>query len=136
LRNRNRLAAAVVVASALSLAACGGMESDTTAVSSAALDVAPCSDAIAVLKVQTDAVQYTSKQARQDEAGLLGKLGNAASKLSAGDLDAAVKQLNDYLHQLQNLIKNGEIAPSLDGAVTPDMLVAGALSAIACIKPV
>jgi hypothetical protein len=131
----NRVGAALfVVLSSSFVAACGGTEPGSTAVASGAVEVAVCRDAIAVLQVQTDAVVYTSNQARQDEAGLLAKLGGAVAKLDAGDFGSAAKRLYDYLHQLENLIKNGEIAPSPDGSVTPDMLVAGASAAIACVQ--
>lgn len=134
-----RISAALGAALSLALlAGCGGTEDDASAVSSDAIVVAACQDAIATLRAQTDAAQYTSwqnpSQAAKDEAGLLAKLDVAASKLSVGDLREAVKKLEMYLHELQGLIAHGDIVPSPDGSVTPEMLLAGGQAAIACTK--
>jgi hypothetical protein len=135
LKNPNRFIAAAAVASSLALAACGGAETDVAATSQA-LDVAPCFDLVATLKTQTQVVVFASAK---DQTGLLGKLDDAAQKLSLGKLADAVLKLQDYSAKVQQLVAQGKIraGTAADGtAVTPQDLLDGAAMAIACIQPV
>lgn len=131
----NRFAAAVAVASSLSLlAACGGSEADLSASTAQALDVAACTGIIGTLRTQTQVAQFTSAK---DQTGLLGKLDEATQKLQLGKLADAVQKLTDYSTKIQTLVLQGKIAAgtAADGtAVTPQMLLDGAQLAITCIQ--
>ena len=130
---RNKFGAALVVALTLSLlAGCGGSEADTTASTAQALDMTPCFDAISTLRAETLVVQFTLQK---DQDGLVVKLDEATQKLQLGKSADAVQKLMDYSNKVQQLILGGKIAPSIDGSVTPQLLVDGAAAAIACIQP-
>lgn len=126
----SRIVASLCAALSLSLAGCGGTEADL-ATTSGAIEVSVCLDAIATLRAQTEAVQYTNAR---DLAGLLAKLDAASSKLTGGKLGDAVQKLGDYQAKVQSLVAQGKIAASADGLVTPQTLVDGAAAAIACIQ--
>lgn len=134
--NWSRFAVAAAVASSLALAACGGSEADVAATSAQALDVTPCFDLVATLRAETQVVKFTSAK---DQTALLGKLDGASQKLSLGKLADAVLKLQDYTVKVQQLVAAGKIAAgtAADGSVvTPQDLLDGAATAIACIQPV
>lgn len=118
-------------ATALFLVGCGGVEGDT-AVSAGALEIGACTDAVTALKAKTLAARF---KLAKDQAALVGKLDEAAQKLALGKAADAVQKLTDYQLKVQALIVQGKIAASLDGAVTPAMLLSGAQDAIDCIAP-
>jgi hypothetical protein len=126
-----RIGAALAMAASLAvLPGCGGTED--AAASGQAIEVSACQDAIATLRAQTLVVRFA--QAR-DQTGLVGKLDEASTKLSLGKLGDAVLKLGDYRLKVETLIAQGKIFSSLDGTVTPQMLVDGAQAAIDCIFP-
>lgn len=127
IQGRTALAAAIT---GMLLVACGGVETGATATD--ALDVAACTDRIAALRSETLAAQF---KLSRDQAGLLVKLDEAAQKLALGKPVDAVQKLTDYELKVQALIAQGKIRASLDGAVTPQLLVDGSQAAIDCIAP-
>lgn len=133
---RSSLGAVLVVALSLVLqAGCGGTESDLAPSSSQALDVTPCFDIISALRAETLVVQFTNAK---DQTTLVGKLDEATQKLQLGKNADAVQKLGDYVFRVQQLIAGGKIASGVDAlgnVVTPQMLLDGAASAIACIQP-
>jgi ABC-type glycerol-3-phosphate transport system substrate-binding protein len=129
----NRVVATLVAALSLSLlAGCGGTEADLTSSTAQALDLTPCFGLITTLENETLVVQFTSAK---DQTFAIGKLDAATQKLQLGKTADAVQKLGDYSTKIQQLVAGGKIAPSLDGTVTPQTLLDGAATAIACIQP-
>ena len=94
----------------------------------AAATVADCQAQIATLQQETQAATFLGPNAAADQAGLLGKLSDAQTKLSAGKfLDAAAK-LTDFHDKVVTLSAQGKLDPN-DAAT----LEAGADDAIACV---
>jgi phage gp36-like protein len=126
-------AAAVFLASTLS--ACGGTEADVSQTSAAAT-AQDCQVNISDLRTLTGLVTY--KNPAKDLSGLLGKLDNAAAKLTLGKYADAIQKLTDYRNQVVTLAAAGKITAGVDAngnPVTPQDLIAGADAAIACITP-
>ena len=110
------------------LVACGG-ESSNQVLDPASIQftiAAECQGQIVQLRNATSEASFSLAK---DQAGLLGKLDNAARALSAGKNADAAQKLTDFLTKVTTLQAQGKL-DSDDAAA----LIAGAQSAIACVN--
>jgi hypothetical protein len=88
-----------------------------------------CQAKIGALRSATTAVLIAGKNAEKDRAGLLGKLDNASSALTAGKNSDAIQKLDDFVAKVMQLRDAGKIA-----SADAESLIAGANDAIGCIQ--
>ena len=86
-----------------------------------------CQAKIAELRDATVAAQTFTND--NDQAGLLGKLDSASTKLSQGKTQDALKNLISFRDKVSALVAQGKL-----GQEEGDILFAGANEAIACIE--
>lgn len=104
----------------------------------ASADVSECKGMIDALKGKTSIVTYTNEK---DMQNLLIKLDDSVTKLDQNKLADAIAKLKNYKDKVTILIGQNKISPGTitlpDGTtntVTPQDLLAGADSAIACLQ--
>lgn len=111
----------------LALVLVGGTLAVATATARAAGTVSDCQKRIETLRLLTEGV--TSFVNQRDESGLLGKLGDAASKLDQLKFADSIAKLTDYFNKVVELSAKAKI-----GAADAADLEAGAQDAIACVQ--
>lgn len=116
-----RLAAAALVATSLGTARLP----DTAAQES----VDGCQAKISILRTATERTTFSGQNAAKDQAGLVGKLESASTKLAQGKFGDAIQTLTQFRDKVATLQSQGKIALSDANA-----LIAGANDAIACIQ--
>lgn len=95
---------------------------------------AQCEASIAELRVATEGVVLTGRQAEKNRAGLLAKLDGATAALGRGKLCDAIRKLTDFRNKVNQLIASGSINSDPTVGTTGQDLVDGANEAIACIE--
>ena len=120
-RGVTRLAAAALVATSLGTARLTGVAAQES--------VDDCQAKIATLRVLTENATFIGQNGARDQAGLLGKLDSASTKLAQGKFADAIQALTQFRDKVATLQTQGKIASS-----DADALIAGANDAIACIQ--
>ncbi|MDQ3863956.1 MAG: hypothetical protein M3317_10720 [Actinomycetota bacterium] len=100
-----------------------------TAQPAQAQTVDECQADIAALRVQTQNAHFIGQNAAKDQAGLIGKLDSASSKLEEGKFTDALANLQSFRAKVVALDEQGKIAHE-DAVV----LLAGVDEAIACVQ--
>lgn len=77
--------------------------------SASAATVADIDLMIDALKFDTQATEFFGQNAAKDEAGLLGKLTNAKTKLSQGKFADAIQKVQEYRDKVFTLSSSGKI---------------------------
>ena len=90
---------------------------------------AECSAKIETLKGQTAATTFVGQNAAKDQAGLIGKLESAQSKLAQGKNQDAIANLTSFRDKVATLAAQGKVSQT-----DADALIAGANEAIACVQ--
>ena len=116
-----RLAAAAFVATSLGTARLRGVAAEES--------VATCQAKIDTLLILTENATFIGQNGAKDQAGLLGKLDSASTKLAQGKFGDAIQALTQFRDKVATLQTQGKIASS-----DADTLIAGANDAIACIQ--
>jgi hypothetical protein len=88
-----------------------------------------CQADIAVLRTQTQSATFVGQNSVKDQAGLIGKLDSASTKLSQGKFQDALANLQSFRARVVALEQQGKILDS-----DASTLVAGADEAIACVQ--
>jgi hypothetical protein len=88
-----------------------------------------CQADIASLKVQTQNATFIGQNAAKDQAGLIGKLDSASTKLSQGKFQDALANLQSFRAKVVDLDEQGKIDHG-DALA----LIAGADEAISCVQ--
>ena len=88
-----------------------------------------CSAQIAALEEQTAAITFVGQNAAKDQAGLIGKLESAQSKLAQGKNQDAIANLTSFRDKVATLAAQGKVSQT-----DADALIAGANEAIACVQ--
>jgi hypothetical protein len=88
-----------------------------------------CQPQIAALREATLSATFTGQDATKDEAGLVGKLDSAATKLQQGKGGDAVQALTQFRDKVATLQAQGKIA-----STDAEALMTGANAAITCIQ--
>ena len=91
--------------------------------------VEECQTDIASLKAQTQNATFIGQNAAKDQAGLIGKLDSASTKLSQGKFQDALANLQSFRAKVVALDQQGKIDHE-DAAA----LIAGADESIACVQ--
>jgi len=91
--------------------------------------VEECQADIAVLRTQTQSATFVGQNSVKDQAGLIGKLDSASTKLVQGKFTDALAKLQSFRARVVALDQQGKILDSEASA-----LVAGADEAIACVQ--
>ena len=91
--------------------------------------VGDCQAKITALRTATLNATFIGQNAARDQAGLVGKLDSAASKLNEGKRADAIQALTQFRDKVTDLKAQGKISPA-----DADRLIAGANDAIACIQ--
>ena len=94
-----------------------------------AQSVDECQADMAALRVQTQNATFIGQNAAKDQAGLIGKLDSARSKLSQGKFQDALANLQSFRAKVVALDQQGKI--DHEDALA---LIAGADEAIACVQ--
>jgi hypothetical protein len=102
----------------------------TQVVLARAQTVAECQQQITVLREATVSATFTGQSAAKDQAGLIGKLDSATTKVEQGKISDGVQALTQFRDKVVTLQAQGKIG-SGDSAV----LIAGADDAIVCLEP-
>jgi uncharacterized protein YoxC len=102
----------------------------TQVVPARAQTVAECQQQITVLREATESATFTGQSAAKDQAGLIGKLDSATTKVEQGKISDGVQALTQFRDKVVTLQAQGKIG-SGDSAV----LIAGADDAIVCLEP-
>ena len=89
---------------------------------------------IGTLKTKTEGVVITGKSAAKDEAGLTGKLNEAALKVDQGKFCDAVAKLNDFKVSVNALIVAGKINQDPAAGTTGQELLNDADATIAALN--
>jgi hypothetical protein len=89
-----------------------------------------CQPQITALREATMSATFTAQNPAKDQAGLIGKLDSATTKVEQGKIADAVQALTQFRDKVVTLQAQGKI-DSGDAAV----LIAGADDAIACLEP-
>lgn len=89
---------------------------------------------IGTLKTKTEGVSITGKSAAKDEAGLIGKLNEAALKVDQGKFCDAIVKLNDFKARVNALIAAGRINQDPAAGTTGQELLNDADATIASIN--
>jgi hypothetical protein len=100
-----------------------------SALTASAQTVDGCQGEIDALITATESATFSGKNAGKDEAGLIGKLESASTKLGEGKNADAVQSLTDFRTKVSMLNEQGKIDPE-DAAA----LIREADEAIACIQ--
>ena len=90
---------------------------------------AECSAKIEALKAQTAATTFVGQNAAKDQAGLIGKLESAQSKLAQGKNQDALANLISFRDKVATLAAQGKVSQA-----DADALVARANEAISCVQ--
>ena len=90
---------------------------------------ADCNAKIETLKAQTVATTFVGQNAAKDQAGLIGKLESAQSKLAQGKNQDAIANLTSFRDKVATLATQGKVSQA-----DADALIAGANDAIACVQ--
>jgi hypothetical protein len=101
----------------------------TTASPAQAQTVDECQAKINDLRTATQSANFTGQNAAKDQAGLIGKLGSASTKLNQGKFVDARANLVSFRAKVEDLDQQGKIAH--EDAVA---LIADADDAIACVQ--
>ena len=101
----------------------------TVAVPAQAQTTADCQPQIAPIREATISATFTGQNAAKDEAGLVGKLDSATTKLDQGKVADAVQALTQFRDKVATLQAQGKIASG-----EAETLIAGANEAIACLQ--
>jgi hypothetical protein len=101
------------------------------AAAAAAQSITECQALITALRVRTETVVISGKNADKDRAGLVGKLNEASDKLDHGKFCDAIQKLNDFKARVQQLVDAAKVTVE-DGA----QLTNDADAAIRCIQNV
>jgi hypothetical protein len=88
-----------------------------------------CQADIAALRVQTQNATFIGQNAAKDQAGLIGKLESASTKLSQGKFTDALAYLQSFRAKVVALDQQGKI--NHDDALA---LIAGADQSITCVQ--
>ena len=88
-----------------------------------------CNAQIEALKAQTTATTFVGQNATKDQAGLIGKLESAQSKLAQGKNQDAIANLTSFRDKVATLAAQGKVSQA-----DADALIAGANEAIACVQ--
>lgn len=99
-----------------------------------ATTVSECQAQIAALRVQTQSVTMTGRNADRDRLGLIGKLDNATLSIDKAKFCDAIQKLNDYKAKINQLIAANKINNDPTEGVTGDELLTDADAAITCIR--
>lgn len=91
--------------------------------------VEECQADIAVLRTQTQSATFVGQNSVKDQAGLIGKLDSASTKLVQGKFTDALANLQSFRARVVALDQQGKILDS-----EASTLVAGADEAIACVQ--
>ena len=89
-----------------------------------------CQAGIAELRAQTLSTTFAGQNAAKDQAGLLGKLDSATTKLGEGKTADALKNLNSFSLKVSDLADQGKLDPA-----DANILLAKAGAVIDCIDP-
>ena len=88
-----------------------------------------CQADIAGLRVQTLSTSFIGQNDAKDQAGLVGKLDSASTKLSQGKFQDALANLQSFRARVVALDQQGKILDS-----DASTIVAGADEAVACVQ--
>jgi hypothetical protein len=102
----------------------------TVVVPARAQTASECQPQITALRQATVSATFTGQNPAKDQAGLIGKLDSATTKVEQGKIADAVQALTQFRDKVVTLQAQGKI-DSGDAAV----LIAGADDAIACLEP-
>jgi hypothetical protein len=102
----------------------------TIVVPARAQTASECQPQITALRRATVSATFTGQNPAKDQAGLIGKLDSATTKVEQGKIADAVQALTQFRDKVVTLQAQGKI-DSGDAAV----LIAGADDAIACLEP-
>jgi hypothetical protein len=102
----------------------------TVVVPARAQTASECQPQITALRQATVSATFTGQNPAKDQAGLIGKLDSATTKVEQGKIADAVQALTQFRDKVVTLQAQGKI-DSGDAAV----LIAGAENAIACLEP-
>jgi hypothetical protein len=102
----------------------------TVVVPARAQTASECQPQITALRQTTVSATFTGQNPAKDQAGLIGKLDSATTKVEQGKIADAVQALTQFRDKVVTLQAQGKI-DSGDAAV----LIAGADDAIACLEP-
>jgi hypothetical protein len=102
----------------------------TVVVQARAQTASECQPQITALRQATVSATFTGQNPAKDQAGLIGKLDSATTKVEQGKIADAVQALTQFRDKVVTLQAQGKI-DSGDAAV----LIAGAEDAIACLEP-
>jgi soluble cytochrome b562 len=102
----------------------------TVAVPARAQTASECQPQITALRQATVSATFTGQNPAKDQAGLIGKLDSATTKVEQGKIADAVQALTQFRDKVVTLQAQGKI-DSGDAAV----LIAGADDAIVCLEP-
>jgi hypothetical protein len=102
----------------------------TVVVPARAQTASECQPQITALRQATVSATFTGQNPAKDQAGLIGKLDSATTKVEQGKIADAVQALTQFRDKVVTLQAQVKI-DSGDAAV----LIAGAEDAIACLEP-
>jgi hypothetical protein len=102
----------------------------TVVVQARAQTASECQPQITALRQATVSATFTGQNPAKDQAGLIGKLDSATTKVEQGKIADAVQALTQFRDKVVTLQAQGKI-DSGDAAV----LIVGADDAIACLEP-
>ena len=88
-----------------------------------------CQADIAALRAQTKDVTFIGQNAAKDQAGLVGKLDSASTKLSQGKFADALANLQSFRARIVTLEQQGKISHADATA-----LITGADETLACVQ--
>jgi soluble cytochrome b562 len=102
----------------------------TVVVPARAQTASECQPQITALRQATVSATFTGQNPAKDQAGLIGQLDSATTKVEQGKIADAVQALTQFRDKVVTLQAQGKI-DSGDAAV----LIAGADDAIVCLEP-
>jgi len=100
-----------------------------TASPAQAQTVKECQAKIRDLRTATLSATFTGQNAMKDQAGLIGKLDSASTKLDQRKFQDALANLQSFRAKVEDLDRQGKIAPA-----DAQTLLAGVNEAIACVQ--